>query len=152
MFTLQAGAQHGVAVCFDETQITSAENRSQPRAGDPSHPLAAGARPPTIAFSTKDYGNDAADEIAPTMRAMNYSESHANAGGQLGVLSNWRVRRLTPTECEKLQGFPVGYTDVPYRKRNWTADGPRYRAIGNSMAVNCMRWLGCRIQMVEDMT
>lgn len=55
-----------------------------------------------------------------------------------------QVRRLTPCECERLQGFPDGYTDVPYRGKP-AADGPRYRAIGNSMAVNVMRWIGERI-------
>jgi DNA (cytosine-5)-methyltransferase 1 len=64
----------------------------------------------------------------------------------------WAVRRLTPRECERLQGFPDGFTDVPYRNRNWTPDGPRYKALGNSMAVNCMTWLGERIQMVDGMT
>ena len=59
------------------------------------------------------------------------------------------VRRLTPRECERLQGFPDDYTLVPYRGKS-AADGPRYAAIGNSMAVNVMRWIGRRIQMVED--
>lgn len=61
----------------------------------------------------------------------------------------WAVRRLTPCECERLMGFPDGYTDVPYGRRNWTPDGPRYKALGNSMAVNVMRWIGRRIEMVE---
>ena len=61
----------------------------------------------------------------------------------------WAVRRLTPRECERLQGFPDGFTDVPYRKRNWTPDGPRYKALGNSMAVNVMTWLGERIVKVD---
>lgn len=56
---------------------------------------------------------------------------------------------VTPLECERLQGFPDGYTDVPYRKRNWTPDGPRYKALGNSMAVNAMDWLGQRIEYVR---
>lgn len=68
------------------------------------------------------------------------------------VAQTWAVvRRLTPTECERLQGFPDSYTDVPWRKKNWTPDGPRYKALGNSMAVNVMRWVGQRIQMVEAM-
>lgn len=138
-------------VCFDETQITSKENRSNPQPGDPSHSLAEGARPPTLAFSVKDYGNDVMTDVAPTMRAMGHDGSHANAGGQLGIVSNWRVRRLTPRECERLQGFPDNHTDIPYRKRNWTPDGPRYKALGNSFAVNVVRWIGQRIQMVEDM-
>ena len=60
------------------------------------------------------------------------------------------VRRLTPIECERLQGFPDGYTLIPYRGKP-AADGPRYKALGNSMAVPCMRWIGERIQMVEDL-
>ena len=65
------------------------------------------------------------------------------------VAAPWAVRRLTPRECERLQGFPDDYTDVPYRRRNWTPDGPRYKALGNSMAVNVMNWLGERIALVE---
>ena len=55
-----------------------------------------------------------------------------------------RVRRLTPMECERLQGFPDGYTQVTYRKKP-AKDGPRYKAIGNSMAVNVMSWIGHQI-------
>jgi hypothetical protein len=61
-----------------------------------------------------------------------------------------RVRRLMPVECERLQGFPDGWTDVPWRGKPTSPDGPRYKALGNSMAVNCMRWIGERIQQVED--
>lgn len=64
------------------------------------------------------------------------------------VATDWAVRRLTPTECERLQAFPDGWTDVPYRGKQ-AADGPRYQALGNSMAVNVMRWIGRRIEMVE---
>jgi DNA (cytosine-5)-methyltransferase 1 len=59
------------------------------------------------------------------------------------------VRRLTPLECERLQGFPDGYTAIPYRGKQ-ALDAPRYKALGNSMAVNCMRWLGTRIDLVEE--
>jgi DNA (cytosine-5)-methyltransferase 1 len=100
-------------VPFDTTQITSAANYSQPKAGDPCHPLAAGAHPPAIAGSA--------------------------------------VRRLTPRECERLQGFPDDYTLVPYRNKP-AADGPRYKALGNSMAVPCMRWIGERIAAVDAVT
>ncbi len=61
----------------------------------------------------------------------------------------WAVRRLIPIECERLQGFPDDYTNVPYRGKNTVADGPRYKAIGNSMAVNAMEWLGDRIALVD---
>jgi len=64
------------------------------------------------------------------------------------VQSGWAVRRLTPRECERLQGFPDDYTLVPSRGKP-AADGPRYKALGNSMAVNCMRWIGRRIEMIQ---
>lgn len=54
------------------------------------------------------------------------------------------VRRLTPTECERLQGFPDGYTLIVYRRKP-AKDGPRYAALGNSMAVYVIRWLGLRL-------
>lgn len=60
------------------------------------------------------------------------------------------VRRLVPEECEALQGFPRHYTLVPYRGKP-AADGPRYKALGNSMAVNVMRWIGLRIQAVDHL-
>ncbi len=61
------------------------------------------------------------------------------------------VRRLTPRECERLQGFPDDYTLIPHRGR-LAADGPRYKALGNSMAVPVMRWIGERIHEVEAIT
>jgi DNA (cytosine-5)-methyltransferase 1 len=57
------------------------------------------------------------------------------------------VRRLTPRECERLQGFDDDYTLVPVGKK-MAADGPRYKALGNSMAVPVMRWIGERIDLV----
>jgi DNA (cytosine-5)-methyltransferase 1 len=70
---------------------------------------------------------------------------------ELRVLSTtMQVRRLTPTECERLQGFPDGWSAIPWKKKpsDQCPDGPRYKALGNSMAVNCMEWLGERIQAV----
>ena len=104
-----------------------------------------------IAFSAKDYGADAQDDVTPTLRAMGHAESHANAGGQLAVALPWAVRRLTPVECERLQGMPDDHTMIPWRGRNGAPDGPRYKALGNSMASNAMEWLGERISMVEAM-
>lgn len=138
-----------------------------------------------VAFSCKDSGGDTQDEMAPTLRSMNFDASHANAGGQLAVaydpipfdttqvtsalnysrpapgdpchplastahapaIAGAVVRRLTPRECERLQGFPDDYTLVPIGKR-MSADGPRYRALGNSMAVPVMGWIGRRIEEV----
>jgi DNA (cytosine-5)-methyltransferase 1 len=56
------------------------------------------------------------------------------------------VRRLTPTECERLQGFPDEYTNIPWRKQPESPDGPRYKALGNSWAVPVIRWIGERIE------
>ena len=69
-----------------------------------------------------------------------------------GVLIGSAVRRLTPTECERLQGFQDGYTQIPWRGKpaDDCPDGPRYKALGNSMAVPCMSWIGQRIQKVEE--
>ncbi len=194
-----------------------------------------------VAFSCKDYGADASEDLAPTLRAMGHDASHPNAGGQLAVafrgcgqegfiprevtppivatdggntvpmifearfarngrgaldvvapplkaqsgtsgcgdgapllVASWvAVRRLTPRECERLQGFPDDWTLVPnYRQKlrpeeieelavylgipveeafrlGATPDGPRYKAIGNSMAVPVMRWIGGRIDHVD---
>ena len=66
------------------------------------------------------------------------------AGHMHGVWSGLAVRRLMPVECERLQGFPDGHTQVPYRGKP-AADSHRYKAIGNSMAVCCMSWIGQRI-------
>lgn len=67
------------------------------------------------------------------------------AQGQAVVYENV-VRRLTPVECERLQGFPDQYTNIPWRKKDEAPDGPRYKALGNSMAVPCMKWIAERIQ------
>jgi site-specific DNA-cytosine methylase len=233
---------------FDTTQITSPSNYSKPEEGDPCHPLAAGAHPPAIAFSAKDHGADATEDLSPTLRAMGHDGSHANGGGQMAVAipilepgmgvneeiaptidtgaahgvayafqpriarngrgdmgdivntlnaqsgetgkgdaapcvavgfyanegslgsgnniemsptlkahpktsnlaavaQHMAVRRLTPVECEILMGFPRNYTMIPWRKKpaEDCPDGPRYKALGNSMAVPCMRWIGERI-------
>jgi site-specific DNA-cytosine methylase len=61
-----------------------------------------------------------------------------------------QVRRLTPKEAERLQGLPDGHTQVPYHGKPM-ADEPRYKMIGNGFAIPCVRWIGERIQMVEDM-
>lgn len=99
---------------FDTTQITHPENRSNPRSGDPAGTLPRDGHPLAVAL-----GFDVA-------------------------ISNWMVRRLTPRECCRLQGFDDDYLDVEYRGKP-AADGPKYKALGNSMAVPVMSWLGKRI-------
>lgn len=127
-----------------------------------------------VAFTSKDYGGDAGP-ISPTLRSMGHSGSHANGGGGqvavavdcrnastndhiagtleaaqargnrgVGALTGMQVRRLTPRECERLQGFPDDYTLVPNRGKP-AADGPRYKALGNSWAVPVVTWIGARI-------
>ena len=65
------------------------------------------------------------------------------------VAAGGLVRRLTPMECERLQGFPDGWTDIPYRGRLHAPDSARYRALGNSMAVPVMAWLGRRLEKAD---
>jgi DNA (cytosine-5)-methyltransferase 1 len=91
-------------------------------------------------------------EVSSSLRANPGSGWRSNGTPVEGVvISPMAVRRLTPKECERLQGFPDGYTDVTYRGKP-AADGPRYRALGNSMAVPVMAWIGKRIAMAEEAT
>ena len=107
MYTLNSTGVHGVALTvWDTTNITSPQNGSNPKSGDPCHTLAKGQHPP--------------------------------------LLTGMAVRRLTPIECERLQGFPDGYTDIKSNGKA-TSDGSRYKALGNSMAVPVMKWIGNRI-------
>jgi DNA (cytosine-5)-methyltransferase 1 len=66
-----------------------------------------------------------------------------------GVAQHMAVRRLTPVECERLQGFPDNYTNIPWRNKPESPDGPRYKSLGNSMAVPVMKWIGERINQME---
>ena len=68
------------------------------------------------------------------------------------AMQGMTVRRLTPIECERLQGFPDDYTRIAWNRKTPEncPDGPRYKSLGNSMAVNVMRWIGRRIEMVDE--
>jgi DNA (cytosine-5)-methyltransferase 1 len=68
----------------------------------------------------------------------------------VGTPPAMQVRRLTPVECERLQGFPDNFTNIPWRGKPESPDGPRYKALGNSMAVPCMKWIGERINAIEE--
>jgi DNA (cytosine-5)-methyltransferase 1 len=95
-----------------------------------------------IAFGAQNsatQGDSVSEHVTPTL----------DKSKTPGVTDGMSVRRLTPRECERLQGFPDDYTLIPYRNK-LAADGPRYKAMGNSMAVPVMRWIGERIQMVEQ--
>ena len=198
-----------------------------------------GRGPPLVpvAFSSKDSGADATEEVSPTMRAMPHDKSHPNAGGQIVIAMQERleslnpdngphgkgwsdegvaftmearnkpqsvgvalrgrdgggtaevtgdvspairasqgggdgpcperaesyvpdqrdtlwgtemmVRRITPKEAERLMGLEDDYTLVPYRGKPM-ADGPRYRMLGNAIAINVLSWLGQRIAMMDE--
>ena len=88
------------------------------------------------------------DDTAGTIRSNTRNNSSPKTEAAMHVMHGMAVRRLTPRECERLQGFPDGYTDVTYRNKP-AADGPRYKALGNSMAVPVMAWIGKRIAEVE---
>jgi DNA (cytosine-5)-methyltransferase 1 len=98
---------------------------------------------PAVAYQESQSGFRTG-ESHPTLDSNNGSRRHH------GVMSGMQVRRLTPRECERLQGFPDDYTLIPYRGKS-AKDGPRYKALGNSFAVPVVRWIGQRIQMVEDL-
>ncbi len=70
------------------------------------------------------------------------------------LVTAMQVRRLTPTECERLQGFPDGYTAIPWRGKPADAcpDGPRYKALGNSWAIPVVRWIGRRMAQALQTT
>lgn len=134
-------------IAFDPTQVTHPENRSSAR-GDTAA-LATSARPPHVAYSIiPEAGRGAVltaseIEVAPALTATSEARS-TDRGVRIVTAPDWRVRRLTPRECERLQGFPDGWTDVP-----GASDSARYAALGNSMAVPVMRWLGRRIARVD---
>ena len=85
-------------------------------------------------------------QVTPALQALRPSVQSHHA--QTFIAQPMAVRRLTPVECERLQGFPDNYTDIKPKGKD-TPDGPRYKAIGNSMAVPCMRWIGKRIEEVK---
>ena len=88
--------------------------------------------------------------LRQALSAFQEARRPAHHQGQ-STLQTMQVRRLAPTECEFLQGFPRNWTLIPWRKKpaEECPDGPRYKALGNSMAVNCMAWIGERIAAVE---
>jgi DNA (cytosine-5)-methyltransferase 1 len=99
---------------------------------------------PAVAFQEAQTGCREYD-TAGTLRAD--GPGHDPVGTR--IREGMQVRRLTPRECERLQGFPDDYTLIPYRGK-LAADGPRYKALGNSMAVPVMAWIGRRIALLEQ--
>ena len=92
-------------------------------------------------FSPKNAATAGLSVSRDTSPTLSTTKQPAVSGGGM-------VRRLMPVECERLQGFPDSWTDVPYKGKDHAPDSPRYKALGNSMAVPVMAWIGRRIQQV----
>lgn len=114
-----------------------------------SSPLEARAEVQAVSFAQNQRGELRTSDVATQL---------TTGGGKPGegypaVMSQWAVRRLTPTECERLQGVPDGFTQIPWRGKAAAdcPDGPRYKALGNSMAVNVMALIGERIDAVQKL-
>jgi DNA (cytosine-5)-methyltransferase 1 len=110
-------------------------------AGDNVSPTVRSKDSPAVAFHENSRAELRETDIAGSMS----TEGGKPGQGYPAVRNGMSVRRLTPIECERLQGFPDGYTDVKEK----TPDGPRYKAIGNSMAVPVMSWIGQRIDLID---
>jgi len=142
----------GGRLIFDAIQITSKDNRSDPQPGDPCHTLAAHSRSMlvTSALTTKpyaDHGDGDFDRLVvqgtqdPDVATNTAHCLGTNSGQENALFETNTVRRLTPRESERLQGFPDNHTLISRAK-----DSLRYKAIGNSMAVPVIRWIGRRIE------
>lgn len=140
---------HPPAICFSAKDHGADAGDIAPtlRAGGFTGSHANGGVMPAVAFTASEQANSYAWErdVYPTLNAQIPNDS---SNIQQGIRQGSAVRRLTPRECERLQGFPDDYSLVPYRGKP-AADGPRYKALGNSMAVPVMRWIGERIVAVE---
>lgn len=159
MFTLNSTDVHSVAVVnmqgSKSNACVSTDGSSYTINAMHGHDVHAVTVAPTSFDCKSSHINVDRNGVAQTLRSMNNAGSHASGGGHIAIASQtMQVRRLTPTECERLQGFPDGWTAIPWKKKpaQDCPDGPRYKALGNSMAVNCMEWLGERIQAVESGT
>jgi DNA (cytosine-5)-methyltransferase 1 len=137
-YTLTKGHSHAVALHPTQDPISSTNGST--------HALGCGSSggQASIAVAAEYYSHNychdrvySANGISP---ALNCSQEHT-------IRAAMQVRRLTPTECERLQGFPDSYTAIPWRKKSAAEcpDGPRYKALGNSWAVPVVAWIGKRI-------
>jgi DNA (cytosine-5)-methyltransferase 1 len=144
-FTLTKTDRHAVAFPIDTQNMSEGHNsggKGYGEEGDPSFTLGR-AHSHAVAFGVAEN-----PDLAHCLRSgASKADKHEST---TYIASPMQVRRLTPTECERLQGFPDGYTNIPWRGKPESPDEPRYKALGNSMAVPCMRWLGERIQMVDN--
>jgi DNA (cytosine-5)-methyltransferase 1 len=156
--------QNLMAVPYDLHGITSPTNAQNRENGDPCHTLARHSAAhasivtnvgnPMLDTSNTDaigvdtYNASTSGNVAVTLTAS--GNTSTNSGPK--VMQNTSVRRLTPVECERLQGFPDNYTQIPWNKKVSVdcPDGLRYKAMGNSMAVPVMNWIGTRINNLTN--
>ena len=151
--TLRSGGDGNIPSSRGEHLVPVAyDDRNQIASSDVHHTLRSAALGSRVADAVA-CGVDGG-EVAFALRA---GASHSGDKGDGGmntttVASSMAVRRLTPRECERLQGFPDDYTLIPWRGNPpyLCPDGPRYRALGNSMAVPVMRWIGQRIALCDS--
>jgi DNA (cytosine-5)-methyltransferase 1 len=177
MYTLNATGVHGIAYTFNPSavrlgnnvelsQVTQTLLASQAKNGD-NQPLVLTAHAFEPGSVARNAGPSGISDVCPTLRADMGDNKPAIL--QQPAMS---VRRLTPTECERLQGFPDNYTNIPfYRRKGYVyperygkyhhpdgcesklvkaSDSARYKALGNSMAIPVISWVGRRIQMCSD--
>lgn len=173
-FTLNTTDRHAVAYLpFNPTQVTSKQNGNNPQWGDPCHTLSATDRPPHVICMADANAKAAIDEDLcgtlhvggdPSFVAVEASNGEDVVGALCardykGVGSqyvsegkviaqkddaHYIVRKLMPIECERLQGFPDRWTDIEFKGKP-ASDAARYKALGNSMAVPVMHWIGKQI-------
>lgn len=152
--TLQ-DAECGLLIPFDPNQITSQTNRSQPRPGDPMHPIPAQPQAPLIAFHSTGNGEGCAEEMSPSPRTVD----------PVAVAHGASVRRLTPLEGERCMGWPDGHTAtrtklvktihnewISVQVHEHQSDSARYRQIGNGVVAPIAKWLADQAKNVLNAT
>lgn len=115
--------------------------------------MGGGQREPCVTYGIQGNMIGRADTAGPQGNGFSEEVGYTLTTGDVhGVATKYAVRRLTPIECERLQGFPDNYTNIPWRKKPEAPDGPRYKALGNSWAVPVVRWIGERINNQQGNT
>ena len=145
-YTVDAMATQGVAIAFQasgDRKNPSISVSNETTFCLPANPMS--DRGQAVAFQSSELrtlGTLTSLDVSPTIKA------ETKCGDtEIRIQQGMTVRRLTPVECERLMGFPDNYTRIPYRRKpaSECPDGPRYKCLGNSMAVNCLQWLAERI-------
>lgn len=176
--TLSAAAsgtnQSPAVIVFDTTQITSPCNRSTVAPDKPSPTLHTYGGAPVIAYNMQGFGDYREGDVASSCKMRDYKDStdlvlcidsdrnayveqhgtlrvHASGGAEELTMQHMIVRRLMPLECERLQGYPDGWTNIGEwtdskgKRHKESADSARYKALGNSIALPPWKWVLKRI-------